>query len=58
MTAHALAARLAAGPDHEVVVAGHGRLAFVTHGGAEDGREVVTLYVDEPEPREEESLEP
>ena len=32
----------------EVVVAGHGRLLFVTHAWAETGGPVCVLYVEEP----------
>lgn len=32
----------------DVLVAGHGRLLFVTHGAAETGRPVCVLYVEEP----------
>ena len=32
----------------EVVVAGHGRLLFVTHGGSEAGAPVCVLYVEDP----------
>lgn len=50
MTAHALAAALLAGEDRPVVVAGHGRLAFVTRGATVEGQRVTVIYVAEPEP--------
>ena len=42
----------------EVVVAGHGRLLFVTHGGSETGAPVCVLYVEEPHDPEVAAAEP
>jgi hypothetical protein len=41
-----------------VVVAGHGRLLFVTHGGSESGAPVCVLYVEEPHDPEVAAAEP
>lgn len=42
----------------EVVVAGHGRLLFVTHGGSESGSPVCVLYVEEPAAEDVAAAEP
>ena len=52
MTAHELAQTLLSGPDDPVAVAGHGRLAFVSHAATEAGEKVRVLYVAAPDPVE------
>lgn len=49
MTAHELAQVLLSGPNDPVTVAGHGRLAFVSHAATEGGEKVRVLYVAEPD---------
>lgn len=42
----------------EVVVAGHGRLLFVTHAATETGAPVCVLYVEEPPAEDVAAAEP